>query len=228
MRYSPLPETVSIFPSPLPDSALAKMRAAANDALVHLTLHPLRIPRKSAATGGSAGSAQAGSSGARPAQKQTSSFPLLARLARRGRTARVRLPFPLPLEAPAALGEKAKEPERSRPDGTTFESWGLPGSALEAVAGNRSGVLGGDRSPGRLPCPLPGLSSSPISHPGNVSNIQGRLSSGSCLAARDRGDACQRSLRNRLRSGSRLLQSSFPGGEGLWRLETRDLSLSLT
>ena len=40
-------------------------------------------------------------------------------------------------------------------------------------------------------------------------------------------DACQRSLRNRPRSGSRLLQSSFPGGEGLWQLETRDRSLSL-
>ena len=78
LRYSPLSETVSIFPSPLLDSALAKMRAAANDALVQLTLHPPRIPRKPAAAGGSAGSstagsAQAGSSGARPAQKQTSS-----------------------------------------------------------------------------------------------------------------------------------------------------------
>ena len=41
-----------------------------------------------------------------------------------------------------------------------------------------------------------------------------------------RGDACQRSLRNRPRSGSRLLQSSFPGGEGIWRLETRDRSQS--
>ena len=43
---------------------------------------------------------------------------------------------------------------------------------------------------------------------------------------RGRGDACQRSLRNRPRSGSRLLQSSFPGGEGVWRLETLDRSLS--
>ena len=78
LRYSPLPETVSIFPSPLLDSALAKMRAAANDALVQSTLHPPRIPRKPAAAGGSVGSStassgQAGSSGARPAQKQTSS-----------------------------------------------------------------------------------------------------------------------------------------------------------
>ena len=100
----------------------------------------------------------------------------------------------------------------------------MPGSALEAVADDRSGVLGRDRSPGRLPCSLHGLFFSTFSHPGIVSDIPGRLSSGSSLAARGRGDACQRSLRNRPRSGSRLLQSSFPGGEGVWRLETRDLS----
>ena len=34
LRYSPFPETVSLFPSPLLDSALTKMQAAANDALV--------------------------------------------------------------------------------------------------------------------------------------------------------------------------------------------------
>ena len=78
LRYSPLRETVIFFLSPLLDSALTKMRAAANDALVQRTLHPPRIPRKPAAAGGSAGlsasgSGQAGSSGARPAQKQTSS-----------------------------------------------------------------------------------------------------------------------------------------------------------
>ena len=93
----------------------------------------------------------------------------------------------------------------------------MPGSALEVVAGDRSVVLGRDRSPGRLLCSLHGLSSSPFSHPGIVSDVPGRLSSGSSLEARGRGDACQRSLRNRLRSGSWLLQSSFPGGEGVWR-----------
>ena len=45
-------------------------------------------------------------------------LPLLASLARSGRTARVRLPFPRPLEAPAAPEEKEKVLERSRPDGT--------------------------------------------------------------------------------------------------------------
>ena len=78
LRYSPLPKTVSLFPSALLDSALSKMRAAANDALVQRTLHPPRIPQKPAAAGQSAGSSasasgQAGSSGARPAQKGTSS-----------------------------------------------------------------------------------------------------------------------------------------------------------
>ena len=77
LRYSPLPETVSLFPHPLLDSALLKMRAAASDALVQRTLHPPRIPRKPAAAGPSGGSStaasgQAGSSGARQAQKQSS------------------------------------------------------------------------------------------------------------------------------------------------------------
>ena len=77
LRYS-LPETVALFPSALLDSALTKMRAAANDALVQRTLYPPSIPRKPAAAGGSAesaasGSGQASSSGAHPAQKQTSS-----------------------------------------------------------------------------------------------------------------------------------------------------------
>ena len=102
----------------------------------------------------------------------------------------------------------------------------MPVTSLEAVAGNWSRDLGGDRSTGRLPCPVQGLSSSPSSHTGIVSDIPGRLSLGSSLAARGRGDACQRSLRNRPRSGSRLLQSSLPGGEGDWRLEACDRSLS--
>ena len=61
LRYSPLPETVALVPSPLLDSALTKMRAAANDALVQRTLHPPRIPRKPAAAGGLAGSSASGS-----------------------------------------------------------------------------------------------------------------------------------------------------------------------
>ena len=73
---------------------------------------------------------------------------------------------------------------------------------------------------------LPGLFSSDFSHPGTVSDVPDRLSSGSSLAARGRGDACQRSFRNHPRSGSRLLQPPFPGGESVWQLETRDRSLA--
>ena len=103
----------------------------------------------------------------------------------------------------------------------------MPVTALEAVAGDWSRDLGGDRSSGRLLRPVHGLSSSPSSHTGIISDVPGRLSSGSSLAARGRGDACQRSLRNRPRSVSRLLQSPLPGGEGDWRLEACDRSLTL-
>ena len=94
------------------------------------------------------------------------------------------------------------------------------------MAGSWSGDLAGDRASGRLPCPVQGLYSSPIPHSGIVSDVRGRLFSGSGLAARGRGDACQRSLGNRPRSGSRLLQSPLPNGESFWRLETRDRSLA--
>ena len=102
----------------------------------------------------------------------------------------------------------------------------MPVPALEAVAGDWSRDLGVDRSSGRLPHPVHGLSSSPSSHTGIVSDVPDRLSSGSSLAARGRGDACQRSLRNRPRSGSRLLQLSLPGGEGDWRLAACDRPLT--
>ena len=78
LRYSPLPQSASIFPHASLDSALLKMRAAANDALVQRTLHPPRIPRKPAASGQSAGSStarsgQASTSGASQTQKQSAS-----------------------------------------------------------------------------------------------------------------------------------------------------------
>ena len=78
LRYSSLPQTASIFPHVLLDSALLKMRTAASDALVQRTLHPPRIPRKPAAAGQSGGSStarsgQAGTSGASQTQKQSAS-----------------------------------------------------------------------------------------------------------------------------------------------------------
>ena len=98
LRYSPLPETVSLFPSPLLDSALTKMRAVANDALVQRTLHPPRIPRKPAAAGGSAGSstsasAQAGTFGACPAQKQSSTSSPSGQSGKNRKSRRGKAPF---------------------------------------------------------------------------------------------------------------------------------------
>ena len=125
LRYSSLPETVSIFPSPLLDSALTKMRAAPTTLLFNVpSIRP-----------GFLGSLRllVGRLGRRRLVLRRRA-PLvllvllrssprllpLASLARRGRTARVRFPFPLPLEAPAALEETVKEPERSLPDGTSL------------------------------------------------------------------------------------------------------------
>ena len=78
LRYSPLPQSASIFPHALLDSALLKMRAAASDALVQRTLHPPRIPRKPAAPGQASGSTtarsgQASTSGAAQTPKQSAS-----------------------------------------------------------------------------------------------------------------------------------------------------------
>ena len=76
LRYSPLPQSASIFPHALLDSALLKMRAAASDALVQRTLHPPRISRKPAASGQASGSTtarsgQASTSGAAQTTKQS-------------------------------------------------------------------------------------------------------------------------------------------------------------
>ena len=170
LRYSPLPEMVSIFPSPLLDSALINVPSTCPGFLGNLRLVAGPLGRRRLDL-------------RRPAslvllvllRSNPWLLSLLASLARRGRTARVRLPFPLPLEAPAALEGKVKEPERSLPDGTSLplRVGVLPGSALEAVAGNRTRVLGSDRSLGRLPCSLQGLSSSPFSHPGIASDVPG-------------------------------------------------------
>ena len=68
LRYADLPSSPGIFPSPLLDSALNKMHAASNDALVQRTLHPPEIPRKS-----SSGPSKAGSSSASSADRGSAS-----------------------------------------------------------------------------------------------------------------------------------------------------------
>ena len=94
LRYSPLPETVALFHSALLDSALNKMRAAANDALVQRTLHPPRIPRKPAAAGSSlSASGQASSSGARPASKQAASSSSSGQAGKKRKNRKGKAPF---------------------------------------------------------------------------------------------------------------------------------------
>ena len=113
LRYSPLPETVSLFPNALLDSALTKMRAGANDALVQWTLHPPRIPRKPATAGQSAGSSasgsgQTGSSGARPAQKQTSSSSPSGQSGKKKKNHKGKAPFSSPSGGSGRSGGKGK------------------------------------------------------------------------------------------------------------------------
>ena len=98
LRYSPLPQSASIFPHALLDSALLKMRAAASDALVQRTLHPPRIPWKPAASGQSAGSStarsgQAGTSGASQTQKQSVSSSPSGQSGQRKKKGKGKAPF---------------------------------------------------------------------------------------------------------------------------------------
>ena len=117
LRYSPLPETVALFASPLLDSALPKMRAAANDALVQRTLHPPRIPWKPAAAGGSAGSSacgsgQASSSRACPAQKQTSSSSPSSQSVKKKKNRKGKAPFSSSSRGSSRSGGKVKGAEK--------------------------------------------------------------------------------------------------------------------
>ena len=110
LRYSSLPETASIFPHPLLDSALLKMRSAASDALVQRTLHPPRIPRKPAATGGSstARSGQAGTSGASQAQKQSASSSPSGQCGQRKKKGKGKAPFSYSSRGSGRSGGKGK------------------------------------------------------------------------------------------------------------------------
>ena len=114
LRCSGLPETVSLFPSPLLDSALSKMRAAANDALVQQTLHPPRILRKPAAGRGcawssSTGSAQGGSSGAScPTQKQSSASSPSGQSGKKRKNRKSKAPFFSSSGGSGCSGDKGK------------------------------------------------------------------------------------------------------------------------
>ena len=113
LKYSPLPQSASIFPHALLDSALLKMRAAASDALVQRTLHPPRIPRKSAASGQSAGSStarsgQASTSGASQAQKQSASSSPSGQSGQRKKKGKGKAPFSSSSRGSGRSGGKGK------------------------------------------------------------------------------------------------------------------------
>ena len=210
--------SLSVTPSGL---ALTKMRAAANETLVQRTLHSPRIPRKPVAGGGSArssstGSSQASSSGAsHPAQKQSSTSSPAGQSGKKGKNRKGKAPFSSSSGGFGCSRGKGKEVNLTgrlplRVGGCLAPHW----RQWQAI-GAESWVVTVLRDGYRVP--ILRLPSSPFSRPGIVSDVPGRFSSGSSLGARGRGDACQRSLRNRPRSGSWLLQSSLPGGEGIWR-----------
>ena len=113
LRYSPLPQTASIFPHALLDSALLKMRAAGSDALVQRTLHPPRIPRKPAASGQSGGSStthsgQAGTSGASQTQKQSASSSPSGQSGQRKKKGKGKAPFSSSSRGSGRSGGKGK------------------------------------------------------------------------------------------------------------------------
>ena len=113
LRYSPLPQSASIFPHALLDSALRKMRAAASDALVQRTLHPPRIPRKPAESGQSAGSStahsgQASTSGASQAQKQSASSSPSGQSGQRKKKGKGKAPFSSSSRGSGRSGGKGK------------------------------------------------------------------------------------------------------------------------
>ena len=113
LRYSPLPQTASIFPHALLDSALLKMRAAASDALVQRTLHPPRIPRKPAASGQSGGSStarsgQASTSGASQTQKQSASSSPSGQSGQRKKKGKGKAPFSSSSRGSSRSGGKGK------------------------------------------------------------------------------------------------------------------------
>ena len=125
LRYADLPSSSGLFPSPLLDSALAKMRAASNVALVQQTLLPPKIPRKSSAGPVKAGSSSAFSAdrgGTSPvvlrSQKQASTAPSSStQQGRERRGLKGKAPFSSASGGSSRSGGKRGGPGRSPPDG---------------------------------------------------------------------------------------------------------------
>ena len=108
-----------------------------------------------------------------------------------------------------------KGPGKSPPDGISPLLWvGVVCRCIGGTGRQLEQIPGCYPSCGTAIASLPGLSSSPLSHSDIVPNVPGRVSLAIGLAAGGREDVVQGCLGNRSRSGSRLLQSSFPGGKG--------------
>ena len=167
LNYSDLSSSSGLFPTPLLDSALTKMCAASNDALVQRTLHPPKIPQKSLARPVKAGSS---STVVAPQSQESTAPPLLPSRVGRGGVTRVRLPFLRSSVAPAATGASEKGPGKSPPDGVLPLLQVGGGGCLSAhwqAIGAESWVLSVLRDGYRIPFKdsPPPLACTPISFP---------------------------------------------------------------
>ena len=126
LRYADLPSSSGLFPSPLLDTALTKMRAASNDAIVQRTLHPLKIPRKSSAGLVKAGASSASSAdrgGTSPvvpwSQTQASMAPSssFAQQGQKRQGRKSKVPFSSASGGSGRCSGKRRVPGRSPPDG---------------------------------------------------------------------------------------------------------------
>ena len=198
---------------PLLESALNKMRAASNNTLVHKTLHPPGIPRKSSST-----PVKAASSSASSADRGGTS----AVIAEAGPDGLFLFHSPTGSKAEGAQGKGALFdclwPLRRQARGCQ-EAVVLTGSLVrckwEAVCqhtgrqaiGAESWVLSVLWDGYRIP--FVDSSSSPCSYPDIISNVSVRISTFAASGPGDREDIGQGWLGDRPQSGSRLLQSSF-------------------
>ena len=185
MRYADLPSSPGIFPTPLLDSALTKMRAASNDALVQWTLHPLKIPQKSSASSADRGSVSPVVPRSRQ-QASTNPFSSSSQCGQKKRGNKGKAPFSEASDGSGlSRGKQKGAGKKSSWQGfASVAGGGLSVGALEALA-----VLGASHLAGRLSHPLLGLSSSPLSHPNVVSDVSGRISSCTGLVPGGREDA---------------------------------------
>ena len=207
--------TLALPPPPPPVFELSEMREVAFDALVQRTLHPPRILRNPVSGGESPGLSST-------ASPQASSLVflallgncprlllLLASLARRGRITRISA-VSSSLGGSSRSGGRRNSQSRSQPDGTTLQmrmlSW-LPPLWRQCLVMGQSWVVAVLRDDYCVPFKgsPPSRSHTPVA----FTTSQGRLSSGSVLAPRGRGEACQRNLGNHPRSGSWLYSRLF-------------------